>query len=115
MCDAVGVPLSYSIPSFKASDYDDVAEKLSQLRGFGFRWVTFTPTFQVTESVFDSRSLAPRGKSIEDYIGRFVLSAGRWFLRVAKDIPEEVLILTLDLSATPSFDTIRRAVIDAVT
>ncbi|MEH6550657.1 MAG: hypothetical protein V7744_11780 [Pseudomonadales bacterium] len=41
-------PLSYSLPAFEESHYDDIETKLKSLSDLGFRWVTFTPTYKVT-------------------------------------------------------------------
>lgn len=42
-------PASYSLPSFKKGDYKQVNTQLDKLKTLGFRWVTFTPTYKVTE------------------------------------------------------------------
>ena len=42
-------PLSYSFPSFCPEDYDHYRNVLEDLRSYGFRWITFTPAYQVKE------------------------------------------------------------------
>jgi hypothetical protein len=44
-------PLAYSFPSFCPEDYDQYLSVLEQLRSYGFRWVTFTPAYQVKERI----------------------------------------------------------------
>jgi hypothetical protein len=43
-------PLSYSFPSFKPEHYDNLEPKFKTLKSYGFEWITFTPTYKVTET-----------------------------------------------------------------
>jgi hypothetical protein len=49
MSKAKKPPASYSIPSFRTGDYASVPEQLDKLATMGFKWVTFTPTYEVKE------------------------------------------------------------------
>ncbi len=51
MAIAVKPPASYSMPSFGSGDYGNIDSQLDALSQMGFRWVTFTPTYAVTEKV----------------------------------------------------------------
>lgn len=44
-------PLAYSFPSFCPEDYDQYQKVLEKLQSYGFRWITFTPAYQVKERV----------------------------------------------------------------
>ena len=49
MSKAKKPPASYSIPSFRSGDYAAVPQQLDKLAAMGFKWVTFTPTYEVKE------------------------------------------------------------------
>ena len=49
MSKAIKPPASYSIPSFRSGDYSGVKGQLDKLAALGFKWVTFTPTYEVKE------------------------------------------------------------------
>ncbi|MEM6683199.1 MAG: hypothetical protein AAF607_13255 [Pseudomonadota bacterium] len=52
-------PLSYSLPAFSPTDYDNIDAQLQTLASYGFKWVTFTPTYRVKENVTTKNVLIP--------------------------------------------------------